>query len=81
MPRGMLRQFFTWGDCTMLIRFCITACAAIGLLLSPALAFAAELSAPVVIYGGTSAGVMAAIQAHIKAKTSSLSSPANTSAA
>ncbi len=47
----------------MLVRCWITICAAISLLLSPALTFAAELSAPVVIYGGTSAGVVAAIQA------------------
>lgn len=47
----------------MLARYWITVCAAIGLLLSPPTLPASEYSAPVVIYGGTSAGVMAALQA------------------
>lgn len=50
----------------MLVRSWIAVCAALGLLLSPHQLFAGagdSLSAPIVIYGGTSAGVMAAIQA------------------
>lgn len=60
--RIILRHVFIRGN-AMLARCWITFCAAIGLLLRPAQTYAVDHSAPVVIYGGTSAGVMAAIQA------------------